>query len=121
MEILKLIGIGLFSGISSGALGIGGTLVMIPALIYLMGFNQHLAQGTSLAILVLPIGILGAWRYYQAGNSKLSVVPWIAMGFFVGAYLGAHWVQGLNHVYLRRLFGFALLLLSLKMLLEKAP
>lgn len=119
MHWMKLFLIGAASGLSSGALGIGGTLVLIPALIYFVGMDQHEAQGTSLAVLVLPIGILGAWRYYQEGHARLELVPLIALGFFIGAYFGADWVQGLSHIWLRRLFAFALLLLSLKMLFTK--
>jgi hypothetical protein len=119
MPHLKLLIIGLVSGILSGTLGIGGGLVMIPAMVYLLGYPQHLAQGTSLAILVLPIGLLGAYRYYQAGNVQLGIVPYIAIAFFIGAYLGADWAQGLPQLILKRIFAACLLLVSLKMFLEK--
>ncbi len=119
MEIIKLLSLGLVSGIFGGVLGIGGGLIMIPAMVLLMGFDQKLAQGTSLAILVLPIGILGAWRYYQAGNVKLNIVLWIALGFVFGAYVGADLVQGLNQMTLRRIFGAVMLVAALKMLWGK--
>ena len=119
MDILKFVFIGLASGLASGVLGIGGGLIMIPLLVYLLGYNQHLAQGTSLAVLVLPVGILGAWRYYQAGNANLSVVPWIAGAMMIGAWIGANGVQGLSNLMLQRIFGGVLLLISLKMILGK--
>ncbi len=119
MLLLKLLTIGLVSGVCSGTLGIGGGLVMIPAMIYWLGYSQHLAQGTSLAILVLPIGLLGAWRYYQAGHVQLTVIPWIAIAFFIGAYFGADWVQGLSQVALKRAFAACLFIVSIKMFLEK--
>ncbi len=119
MLIVKLLLIGLASGLASGVLGIGGGLVMIPAMAFFLGYNQHLAQGTSLAVLVLPVAILGAWRYYQAGNVNLGVVPWICLGFVVGGYLGADLIQGLSSLALKRIFGAFLLLVSLKMLWGK--
>jgi uncharacterized protein len=119
VDILKLLILGLISGIFSGILGIGGGLLMIPAMVFLLDYSQKLAQGTSLAILVLPIGILGAWRYYQDGNVDFHVVLWIALGFLVGAYLGADMVQGMSQILLRRIFGSVMLLVSLKMLWGK--
>src|SRR5574343_276358 len=95
--------LGLVAGILGGMFGIGGGTILIPALVYLFGLTQHQAQGTSLAILVPPIGLLAALRYYQAGNVKLSMAGFICLGFFVGGWLGAHLIQGVGDTSLKKL------------------
>jgi uncharacterized membrane protein YfcA len=115
----SLLILGLFAGIAAGVFGIGGGLIIIPGLVYLFGYKQHLAQGTSLAILVLPVGILAAWRYWVAGHVQLAAVPWIAIGFVAGGLLGAHVIQGISDIQMKRLFGVFLALLAIKMIFGK--
>jgi uncharacterized membrane protein YfcA len=111
--------LGLVAGTLSGLIGIGGGTIIVPALIFLFGFSQHLAQGTTLALLVPPIGILAAWTYYKQGYVDLHIAAWICLGFFFGGLLGAKFATNLSNVVLERIFGVALLLISLKMIFAK--
>jgi len=111
--------LGLTAGVFGGMFGIGGGSIMIPAMVYFFGLTQHQAQGTTLAIMVPPIGLLAAWRYYQSGNVKLGMAALICAGFLVGGYLGAGLVQHLPDLLMKRLFGFFLMLVALKMIFTK--
>jgi len=111
--------IGLFAGIASGFFGIGGGLVMVPALVFFFQITQHQAQGTSLAVLTLPVVILGAIKYYNEGNVNLYMAMFIAVSFVVGAYLGAVLVHHVSDPMLKRIFGVLLLIVSIKLILGK--
>ena len=111
--------LGLFVGIISGVVGIGGGVLLTPALVFLFGFTQHSAQGTTIALLVPPIGLLAAWTYYQEGDVNLKVAALICLGFFVGGLLGAKLAVNLPDLWLRRIFGFTMLALGIKMILSK--
>jgi len=117
-QFLYLI-LGLVAGVCAGMFGIGGGTVLIPALVYLFSFTQHQAQGTTLAAMVPPIGLLAALKYWQAGNVKLSVAGWICLGFFIGGFFGASIAQPIGDSLLKKFFGLFLLGVSLKMLLGK--
>ncbi|MGA2315289.1 MAG: sulfite exporter TauE/SafE family protein [Thermodesulfobacteriota bacterium] len=119
MNISLYLLLGLVAGILSGLIGIGGGTIIVPALIFLFGFSQHLAQGTTLALLVPPIGILAAWTYYKQGYVDLHIAALICIGFFFGGLLGAKLATHLSNVILERIFGVALLLIALKMILAK--
>ena len=119
MICLAYILLGLIAGVFGGMFGIGGGTILIPAMVYLFKFSQHQAQGTSLAALVLPIGLLAAWRYYSSGNVKVGVAAFICIGFFIGGLLGADLVQNISDSLLKRLFGVFLLFVSLQMILSK--
>lgn len=123
MEILIAIGayllLGSIAEVLSGLIGIGGGVLITPALIYFFGFSQHSAQGTTLALMVPPISLLGAWAYYQKGYVDLTVTIFVCAGFFLGALLGAKFAVDLSEVFLRRVFGTALLLVALKMIFTK--
>jgi len=110
---------GLVGGTLSGLFGIGGGIVIIPILVLLFGMNQHLAQGTTLALFVPPIGLLAAWTYYREGFVDLKVAVLICVGFFVGGLLGAKVATFLPDIVLRRLFGCLMLLIALKMIFGK--
>jgi hypothetical protein len=118
-KIAEFLILGLISGVSAGIFGLGGGTILIPALVYIFGYSQHLAQGTTLAIMVPPIGLLAALRYYYSGNVDLRAVPVICLGFFIGGLLGAHLIQPVPDLLLKRLFGIFLLLVALKMILGK--
>jgi uncharacterized membrane protein YfcA len=111
--------LGVIAGVLSGMLGIGGGLVLIPALVFIFGLTQLQAQGTTLALMVPPIGLLAAIRYYQSGNVKLGMAGFICLGFFVGGLLGANLVQNLPEPLIRKTFALFLLFVSLRMLLVK--
>ena len=84
MSNLICILLGLIAGTLSGIFGIGGGIIIIPGLIFLLGLTQHQAQGTTLAIMIPPIGLLAAWRYWQAGNVKIALAGFVCIGFFIG-------------------------------------
>ena len=108
--------LGLGAGILSGVIGIGGGVVIVPALIFLFGLSQHQAQGTTLALLVPPIGLLAAWTYYNQGYVNLKIAAFICLGFFLGGFIGAKIATGLTVTVLQKVFGVSLLLISLKMI-----
>ncbi|PWU05909.1 MAG: permease [Terriglobia bacterium] len=103
-------------GILGGLFGVGGAEMIIPLLVYVFGFAQHKAQGTSLAMLLPPLGLLAAWRYYSVGQVDVRVAMVLALGFFIGAPLGAFGATALHPEALRRIFGVQLLLISLHMI-----
>ena len=119
INIILYLLLGLSAGIISGLIGIGGGIIIVPALVYLFGLTQHQAQGTTLALLVPPIGLLAAWTYYKHGYVNLTIAGFVCIGFLVGGLLGAKIAVGLSNVILRRVFGIALLLVSLYMIFER--
>lgn len=116
MEIVGLLLIGGAAGIASGFLGIGGAVIMIPALVLIYKMTQHMAQGTSIAALLAPIGILAAIKYYQAGNINIKFAIFIALGFLIGGYIGATFAQPVPDVILRKIFGIFLILVAVQLL-----
>lgn len=111
--------LGLLAGILSGLLGIGGGILIVPALVFIVGLTQHQAQGTTLALMVPPIGVLAAWTYYKQGNVDFKIAALICLGFFFGGLLGAKFATVLNPALLKKLFGLAMLITALKMILAK--
>jgi uncharacterized membrane protein YfcA len=119
MNIVLYLLVGLLGGIFSGMLGLGGGIIMVPALAFLFGLSQHQAQGTTLALMVPPIGLLAAWTYYKAGFVDLKIAAFVCLGFFFGGLLGAKLVVGLPDPLLRKIFGVALIVIAIKMILTK--
>lgn len=113
---LGLLAIGLGVGVISGMVGVGGGIFLVPALVYLFKFTQHEAQGTSIAVLVPPIGIFAALQYYRMGYVRFPVVAWIAVGFALGAFLGAVLAGQISEGVLRRAFGTFMLFIALQMM-----
>ena len=111
--------IGLVAGLLSGIIGIGGGLIMIPLLIILLGLDQHTAQGTSLAVMLPPIGILAAMNYYKSGNLNWEYALIIASTFIVGGYFGSKIALQLSPQVLRKVFGVIMLVASLKIIFSK--
>jgi uncharacterized protein len=109
--------IGLVSGVVSGLFGIGGAIVIVPSLVLLVKMPQHTANGTSLTSLLLPVGLLGAIEYYKRGQVNVAYAAILAMGLFVGAFVGAHLAGGISDTMLRRAFGALLLVVAGKLLL----
>jgi uncharacterized membrane protein YfcA len=119
MYVAGFLFLGLLAGILSGLLGIGGGILLIPALVFIAGLTQHQAQGTTLALMVPPIGILAAWTYYKHGNVDLRIAGLICLGFLFGGLVGARFATAINAALLKKLFGAALLITALKMILTK--
>lgn len=111
--------IGATAGVLSGLLGLGGGIILVPALVLLVGLTQQEAQGTTLILLTAPFGLLAALTYYQSGYADLKIAAILGIGFFFGAFLGAKIATNVPSVVLERIFGVALLLVALKMLLSK--
>ncbi len=114
--ILILLIVGVAAGVLSGLVGIGGGLIIVPALIFFLGFSQKLAQGTSLGILLLPIGVLAVLQYYKAGYVDIKTVWLVALGFLAGGYFGSRIALSLPQDTLKKIFAIVLLLIAFKML-----
>jgi uncharacterized membrane protein YfcA len=111
---LALIGVG--AGFLSGFMGVGGGIVIVPALMFFLGLSQHLAQGTSIAaIMLLPVGLLSILNYYKAGNVNFAYSAVIAAFFLAGSYVSSRWVQGIDAGILKKTFAAILVLVAVKM------
>ncbi|WP_264550405.1 sulfite exporter TauE/SafE family protein [Flavobacterium sp. N2820] len=117
--ILSLVLIGILAGILSGLVGVGGGVIMVPLLVLLLGFSQHQAQGTSLAVLVVPVTAVAVYSYYKEGYIDWRYAAIIAVFFVIGGYFGSKIAIGLDQRMLKKIFGVILLLIAGKMLLEK--
>jgi uncharacterized membrane protein YfcA len=105
LAFLGFIAIGAVAGAVSGMFGIGGGIFVIPAVVYLYGFDQKMATGTSLGMLLPPIGFLAFWRYYKADFVNVPAVLLLILGFVAGSYLSAGYTIGLPSVLVKRAFG----------------
>lgn len=110
--------IGLVAGVVSGLFGVGGAIVIIPGLVLLAKLPQHTANGTSLAALLLPVGLLGAIEYYRRGQVNVAYAAIIAGGLFLGAFLGAQLAGTMSDAVLRRAFGAFLMIVALRLLIR---
>jgi uncharacterized membrane protein YfcA len=115
--IAIIILIGLAAGILGGMVGIGGGVVIVPALVYFLAFSQHEAQGNSLALMLFPVGILGVINYYKKGYVDFRYAGLLAIGFVVGSYLGSRFSLSLPQLTVKKVFAVVMLLVALKMLL----
>lgn len=114
--IVFLLLLGLAAGILSGLVGIGGGIILVPGLVYLLGFSQKMAQGTSLGVLLLPVGILAMWQFYKAGYVDVKAVGFIAIAFLLGGYFGSKITLALPQDTVKKIFAVLLLVISIKML-----
>lgn len=122
MEWIVLLAIGLGAGVAGGIFGIGGGIIIIPALLFLLPKSfptQHRAQGTSLVALLAPVGLLALMKYYRDGNADLAAGAWIAGGFFCGAYLGSIIAHSMNDLSLRKVFAVFLTVVGVYMFFRK--
>jgi uncharacterized membrane protein YfcA len=100
-------------------LGIGGAIIMIPALVFFLGFSQQMAQGTSLAVMLPPVGILATYNYWKAGHVDMKVALILAATFIIGSYFGSKFALTIPQVTLKKIFGILLLLVAARMLFWK--
>lgn len=114
--IALLVIVGLLAGMLSGLVGLGGGVIIVPALVFFLGFTQHQAQGTSLGILLLPAGIFAVLNYYQKGYIDVKVVLLLFVGFLVGGWLGSKLSLSLSEAVLKKVFACALVLIAVKVL-----
>jgi len=119
MNYILYIILGLAAGVLSGMFGIGGGVILIPGLVFLAGLTQHQAQGTTLAAMIPPIGLLAAIQYYGAGNVNVWIALMICIGFFLGGFLGANIAHSVADSVLKKLFGVFLLFVSASMIFGK--
>ena len=111
--------VGLIGGTLSGLTGLGGGFIMVPLLVYLFGMTQHQAQGTSLTVLLPPLGVLAFWQYYKNGYVDVQVAILVAIGFIAGGYLGGWTAQMIPGPLLRKGFAVVMAFISLDMFFRK--
>ena len=111
--------IGIVAGILGGMLGLGGAIIIIPALVMILGYSQQMAQGTALIMMVLPVGALAAFQYYQKGFVDVKASLVMAAFFFIGGYLGAKLATQIPQVILKKVFATMLVFIAVKMWLQK--
>ncbi len=114
--IVILVLIGLFSGMLSGLVGVGGGIIIVPALVFFLHFSQHQAQGTSLGLLLLPVGILAVLNYYRHGHIDIKVIAIMSIAFVLGGWLGSKLSLTLSEVVIKRIFALVLFYAAFKML-----
>lgn len=119
LTLFLLVLIGVCAGLLSGFIGVGGGIIIIPLLMLLVGMGQHNAQGTSLAVMLPPIGILAAWNYHKEGfvNWKYALI--ISVAFIVGGYFSSKWAVSVDPKTLKKVFGVMLLIGGLKLIFSK--
>src|SRR5688500_16291534 len=118
-EILIILVIGIIAGVFSGFIGIGGGLVIVPALVYFFGMTQHAAQGTSLAMMLPPIGILAVLNYHQKGMVDWKIAAILCITFLAGSFLGSKAAISLSAETVKKIFGGVIILVGIKMIFEK--
>ena len=114
--ILIIILVGNAAGMLGGLVGVGGGIIIVPALVYFVGMNQHSAQGTSLALIMLPVGILGVLQYYKSGNVDFRIVGILAIGFFIGSFFGSKLALSLPQETIKKVFAVLMIVIAIKML-----
>ena len=114
--ILILIAVGIVAGMLSGLVGIGGGIIIVPALVFFLAFSQKMAQGTSLGILLLPVGLLGVFQYYKQGYIDMRVVVIISLAFFAGSYFGSKISLSLPQKKIKKIFAVLMIIIAVKML-----
>jgi uncharacterized membrane protein YfcA len=114
-----LLCVGLMAGMLSGLVGVGGGIIIVPALVYFLGMSLHEAQGTSLSVLLLPVGIFAVYNYYQAGYVDVKATLIIASTFFIGGYFGSKISIAIDQYMVKKIFGIVLLLVAFKMMFGK--
>ena len=118
-QLILLALIGILAGIIAGGMGVGGGIIIVPALVFFFGLSQHQAQGTSLAVLLPPISLLAVIKYQKDGyiNYKFAIV--LALAFFLGSYLGGLFAVNLPAKTLKKIFGVLMLIAGIKMIFGK--
>jgi len=119
--IALLILVGLAAGFLSGLIGIGGGVIIVPALVFFLGFTQKQAQGTSLGILLLPVGILAVMQYYKQGYLNINYVIVVSIAFVAGGFLGSKLAISLSDEKVKKIFAVIMMLIALKMLFFDSP
>ncbi len=114
--IMILVVVGLLAGFISGSLGVGGGIIIVPALVFFLGFTQHQAQGISLGMMLAPIGLLAFINYHKEGYTNLKFSLLLLAAFFVGSYLGSRMAVQLPAAMLKKIFGGLMLVAGVRMI-----
>ena len=117
--VLVLLLVGLLAGFLSGLIGIGGGILIVPVLVYLLAMNQKTAQGTTLFMFLLPIGLLGVYNYYKAGHVDFKSAAIMAITFIIGSYFGSKTAITIDTKLVKQIFGLVIILIGIKMLWNK--
>ena len=118
-EIGIVLLVGLITGVASGTFGIGGGIIIIPALIFVLGFSSHMARGTSLAMMLPPIMLISVWNYHKEGYVDFKVAGLLITTFLIGSYFGSKYSTAIPDAYMKKAFGIFLFLISIKMIFSK--
>ena len=119
--VLIIILVGVAAGMLSGLVGVGGGIIIVPALVYFIGFSQKTAQGTSLALIMLPVGIFGVIQYYKQGHVDYRIVGILAIGFLVGSLFGSKLALSISQEALKKVFAVLMIIIAIKMLFLDKP
>ncbi len=119
LQIILYILLGLLAGTASGLIGIGGGVIIVPILVFVFGFSEHIAQGTTLALMIPPIGILAVYEYYEKSFINWPVAAFICLGFVVGGFLGSKVAVDLSNGVLQKIFGIAIVVIGLYMIIKR--
>ncbi len=114
--IIILLFVGVCAGILGGLVGVGGGIIIVPALVYFLGFSQLNAQGTSLALIMFPVGILGVLQYYKQGHVDFHIVLYLAIGFVAGSLIGSKISLSLPQETVKKIFAILMIIIAIKML-----
>ncbi len=117
--VFILLAIGLVAGVFSGMIGLGGGVIVVPALVYFIGMSQHMSQGTTLAMMLPPIGVLGVMNYYKNQMVDWKAAMILAASFIIGGYFGSKMAIALPAETIRKVFGIIILGIALKMIFSK--
>ncbi len=117
--VLILVVVGLLAGTLSGFVGVGGGIVMVPAMVWMLGYGQHQAQGTSLAVLMLPVVALAVWNYHKQYPIDFRAVGIIAVAFVAGSWMGSKGAIALSPETVKKVFGGVMVVAALKLILGK--
>lgn len=117
--ILILLAIGMAAGIFGGMVGLGGGVIMIPAMVYFLGLSIQAAQGTSLAVMLPPVGLMAVLNYYKAGQLNFKYAAIIAIAFFVGGYFGSKIALSISPEKMKKIFAVALMMIAINMIIKK--
>lgn len=117
--VIGLVVLGLLAGYLSGLVGIGGGIIMVPVLVFFFGFTQHKAQGTTLALLMIPVGIFGVMNYHKTGNVDIKTTLLLCCGFVLGSYLGSKTAISLSQDALRKIFAVLMFIVAIRMFFQK--
>jgi uncharacterized membrane protein YfcA len=117
--LLILLIVGLFAGFLSGMVGVGGGIIVVPALVFFLGMTQHAAQGVSIGMLLLPVGFMAAFNYYKTNNLNMVYSLTIGLTFIVGAYVGSKVSLGIDETTMRRIFGVLLVIIAIRLIFSK--